>query len=332
MKRAIPIVSLSIIFGVTVSFMEGVSPSFNLNTFNIINFKLLSMLLSIFIVLLLILFSKNIFTAILSFFVYAFSFMAFMLYAKIPFGHEFYVRMSIIVFIGMFSAIVLFLGRDTRLQNKTPGLKVKRDIAFPIIFFLASILISMAILLFEQKNLYNFIPTFFYSYLYFLIAISAIVSFFSFNEISGFLIGSFSVLIYFLMNRLIINSFNIYFLLNAERSFALVVLIYVVLFGICTSILAHSSALLLNGIALRRGSSFNKMSTVITSDEKPMKSTQKEIPKNNALTSKDNPKTPDGSSPKKDSQIVNENPSKDNVYNGIKNETSIYKKNKESDS
>ncbi len=330
MKRVIPIVSLSIIFGVTVSFMEGVSPSFNLNTFNIINFKLLPMLLSIFIVLLLILFSQNIFTAILSLFVYAFSFMAFMLYVKIPFGYEFYVRMSIIVFIGIFSAIVLFLGRGMRLQNRTPGLKAKRDIAFPIIFFLASILISMAIVLFEQRNFYSFIPTFFYSYLYFLIAISAIASFFSFNEVSGFLIGSFSVLIYFLMNRLIINSFNIYFLLNAERSFALVVLIYAVLFGIGTSILAHSSALLLNGIALRRASF--KMSTVITSDEKPMRNAQKEISKNNTLKPKDNLKTPDESSPKKDSLIVNENPSKDNAYNGVKNKTSINKKNEESNS
>ena len=321
MRRAIPIISLGITFGVAVSFMEGFFPSFNLHTFNIINFRLFSMFLSIFITLLLILFSKNILTAILSLLAYVFSFMTFMLYAKMPFGYEFYVRTSIIVFIGVFSAIVLFFGRNMRSSERTRSLKVKRDVAFPIIFFLASILISMAVVLFEQRNLYNFVPTFFYSYLYFLITISAIISFFSFNEISGFLIGFFSVLIYFLMNRLIIDSFNIYFLLNAERSFALVVLTYAVLFGICTSILAHSSALLLNGIATKRASF--KISTVITPDEKPVEIPQKGISKSNAAAPKDNPKVSDESNLKKDLQIVKKNPSRKNTRDDVENKTSV---------
>ncbi len=255
MKRFVPVISIGIILGVLVSFGEGVIPSLNLYDFNAINFNFLVLILSILITLLLVLFSDNLIAAILSVLLYAAFFLLFKVYARITLSYELYVRIGLTLLSGILSALLIFPGRHMIKRYKTKGIKFKRNIAFPVIFFLASILVSMAIVLFEQKDLYSFIPRYFYSYLYFSIFLSSLVAFLSVNEISGFLIGFCSIPIYFLMTRLIANNFNFSMLFNLERGFLMIIATYSLIFGLSTLLMGHSSAVLLKGFVFKKANS-----------------------------------------------------------------------------
>jgi len=255
MKRFIPVISIGIILGVLVSFGEGVISSLNLYDFNAINFNFLVLILSILITLFLVLFSDNLITAILSVFLYAVFFLLFKVYARITLSYELYVRIGLTLFSGILSALLIFPGKYMIKKYKAKGMKFRRNIAFPVIFFLASILVSMAIVLFEQKDLYGFIPLYFYSYLYFLIFLSSLAAFLSVNEISGFLIGFCSIPIYFLMTRLIGNNFDFSMIFNLERVFLMIIAAYSIIFGLSTLLMGHSSAVLLKGFVFKKANS-----------------------------------------------------------------------------
>jgi hypothetical protein len=251
MKRLVPIAGLSIVFGLIISWGEGIAPLLNFGSFNMIDIKLVSLLISLMLVLILVVVSDSFVTAFLSAVLYVVSFIGVKLYFRTLIGLRIYTYVGIIFVSALAGSILLFYGKHLLKNIGDKKLSVKKDLAMPVIFFLLSILFAAFIVLSEQKVMYPAILNYFYSYLYFLVAVMLGLSILSFNEVSGFLIGFFSIPIYFLMNRLIMNNFNFTFLIKNEYEFFVVVAFYSILFAFSTALIAHDSKVFLNGVIAR---------------------------------------------------------------------------------
>ena len=253
MKKFVPFVSLSIIFGVLIAWGEGVLPLLDFKSFNMVDFAFISLLFSLLVVLLLVVFSGNFINALFSIIFYTGAYLGTKFYFGYQISLEVYVYSAILLVSGLLSGILLYTGRHILKVYSTRGkLRIKKDIAIPIIFFLVSILFSAFVVLAEQRAMYPMLLKYFYSYLYLLVGLSIIIAVLSFNEVSGFLIGFFALPIYFLMNRAIANDFNLSFLVYNEKNFLILVSIYSLLLAISTLIMGYSGRVFINGIKISR--------------------------------------------------------------------------------
>ncbi len=257
MRKFVPFVALSIIFGVLISWGEGVLPLLNWGHFNAISFTFLSLLLSLLVVLLLVTFSGNFINALFSLVCYIIAYLGTKLYFGYPINLEVYVLSGILLVSGILASLLLYIGRHLLNRSSNKKWRIKKDIAMPVIFFLVSILFSAFVVLAEQRAMYPVLLNYFYSYLYFLVGVTLIIAVLSFSEVSGFLIGFFSIPIYFLMNRMIANNFDVLFLIYNEKNFFILVGLYSLLFAISTLIMGHTGKVFTNGIAISRMVRFN---------------------------------------------------------------------------
>ena len=298
MKKFIPFVSLSIIFGVLISWGEGVLPLLNYKSFNMVDFAFLSLLLSLLVILFLVIFSGNFVNALFSLIFYIGAYLGTKFYFGYPINLEVYVYSGILLIFGLLVGFLLYTGKyfsRSLLQEKH---HIKKDIAMPIIFFLVSILFSAFVVLAEQRAMYPLLLNYFYSYLYFLVSLTLIIAVLSFNEISGFLIGLFSIPIYFLMNRMIANNFDIAFLMHNEKNFLILVVAYALLFAVSTLIMGYTGRVFINGVMIKRamrstGQIHKKDTSVENSDEDSKKNSKDTFNKNilaekNLAPAKDN--------------------------------------------
>ena len=251
MKKFISFASLSIIFGVLISWGEGMLSLLNYKSFNIIDFAFLSLLLSLLVMLLLIVFSGNFVNALFSLTFYVGTYLGTKLCFGYPVNLEVYTYSAILIISGLLTGMLIYTGNHL-LRSFQGKLYVKKDIAIPIIFFLVSILFSAFVVLAEQKAMYPVLLRYFYSYVYFLVSLSLVIAIFSVSEIAGFLMGLFSMPIYFLMNRMIINNFDISFLIYNEKSFLILVSIYSLLFAVSTLIMGYAGKVFVSGIVANR--------------------------------------------------------------------------------
>jgi hypothetical protein len=278
MKRVIPISGISIVLGLLFGWLEEVLSSSNLGNFNFISAHLTFFLIALLALLILIYFSGNLFTSILSIVILVCSICAVTIYLGVGMNYELYVCFIIISTSGFITALLRYLGKKMGEKVKS-NRKEKIDIAFPLIFLFVSILFAAIVVLIEQNLVLFHISKIFYSYLYFLIVCSLVFSFLSFNEISGLLIGFFSISIYFLMMRLIGNNFDFRFLFSSDRNFVIAVGIYSVLFAFSTMLTAGSGRTFVKGFVLYNKSHIDKEGAKLP--EKPGKQINKNI-KNNS--------------------------------------------------
>ncbi len=255
MRKKISLVSLSIIFGVLVGWGEEVIPRFNLNQWNIVNIPFATILISLFIVLLLVSISNNFGIDILIIFLYSLSYIGIKLFLRFYTVYSALTIQRIVFFIilaffSIISAIFLSIGRNFILRNKQKISKLHKrggiGLAFPVIFFLFVLLVA-SIITVSESNVLIVLP-YYLTYLELLIVLSFLLAIFSFNEISGFLIGFSSICIYFLLGKLIETNFNFSSILTTDRYFVIVVLSYAVIFGLSTLLIAMSSRIFVNSM------------------------------------------------------------------------------------
>ncbi len=249
MKRLASVASISIILGILVSWLERAVPLFNLGAFNAVDITFAFFLLSLFVVLLVSSFSGNMLNALLSVVLYIVSYAGVCFYLGVNFDFPLLVRLGIILVSGIW--LSLFLYRGKAVISKYPkGIKVRRDIAFPLIFFFASILFALSVSLMEENVILFDITKIFYGYVYFLVAVLLLFAFLSFNEVVGFLIGLVSLPVYFLSMRLIRSNFDFKFLIANEREFLIIVGLYSLLFAFATALMGRSGRVFSKGVAI----------------------------------------------------------------------------------
>ncbi len=247
MKRFIPAISLSIIFGMIISWLERAVPLFNLGPFNSVNIAFLSFLISLLVVLLIASFAGTILSSILSVFLFVASYIGVCFYLGISVDFPLIVRLGIVFISGIWLSLFLYSGRAILSKSKEK-VKIGQDIAFALIFFFASILFALAVTLMEENVIAFDITKIFYGYLYFLVSVLLLFAFFSFNEVAGFLIGLGSLPVYFLSMRLVKSNFDFRFLILNEREFLIIVGVYSLLFAFSTMLMAGSGRIFVKAI------------------------------------------------------------------------------------
>ncbi len=297
MRKFISSLSLSIIFGLLVSWLERVIPLFNLGAFNSLNVSLASFLISLLIVLLIVSFSGNILSSVFSVFLFVGSYIGICFYLGVNVNFSLIVRLGIILISGIWVSLFLYSGRAIILKTKDK-VKTGQDIAFSLIFFFASLLFALAVTLMESNVIMFDITKIFYGYLYFLVAVLLLFAFLSFNEIAGFFIGLVSLPVYFLSMRLVKSNFDFKFLFYNEREFLIIVFAYSLIFAFSAALVARSGRIFIKGIRiLAKRKSASKEKTNVqrmekseeTSEEVGKISEDKEEPKNESVEANDEP-------------------------------------------
>jgi len=255
MKKGISLIGLSIIFGTLLGWGEEAIPLLNLGEWNIIDIPFATFLLSLFLVLLFISLSKDFIVGITTTVLYVASFLSIKLFLRFHtiyslFSQDRIIFLSILLFFSVVSIVFLNVGRDyiTRHAEEISNVKRKAriDLAFPVIFFLFALLTSSIAVVVEGNAILE-LP-FFLNFLTVIVMIASLLTILSFNEISGFFIGLFSISIYFLLSRLVNNSFDVQSIMVFEKPFFSVVLLYSVVFGLFTLLLGRSSRIFLFSI------------------------------------------------------------------------------------
>ncbi len=259
MKKGISLIGLSIIFGILLGWGEEAIPLLNLSEWSIIDISFAALLLSLFLVLLFISLSKNFIVGITATVLYAVSFLGIKLFLRFHtayslFSQDRIIFLGILLFFSVVSIVLLSVGRDYIARHAKEVSNVKRkariDLAFPVIFFLFALLISSITVVLEGNAILELPSPL--NFLIVVIILSSLLAIFSFNEISGFFIGFFSVFIYFLLSRLVNNGFDVQSIMVFEKVFFSVVLLYSAVFGLFTLLLGRSSRIFLFSILCKR--------------------------------------------------------------------------------
>lgn len=259
MKKGISLIGLSIIFGILFGWGEEAIPFLNLGEWNIVDIPFAAFLLSLFLVLLFISLSKNFIVGTTAAVLYAASFLGIKLFLRFHtayslFSQDRIVFLAILLFFSVVSIVFLSVGRDyiARHVKEVSNVKGKAriDLAFPIIFFLFALLISSITVVLEGNAIIMLPP--FLNFLTVVVILASLLTIFSFNEISGFFIGFFSISIYFLLSRFVNNGFDVQSIMVFEKVFFSVVLLYSAVFGLFTLLLGRSSRIFLFSILCKR--------------------------------------------------------------------------------
>lgn len=259
MKKGISLIGFSIIFGTLLGWGEEAIPLLNLGEWNIIDISFAVLLLSLFLVLLFISLSKNFIVGITVAVLYVASFLGIKLFLRFHttyslFSQDRIIFLAILLFFSVVSTVFLSVGRDyiarhTREVSKVRG-KARIDLAFPIIFFLFALLISSITVVLEGNAILKLPP--FLNFLTVVVILASLLTIFSFNEISGFFIGFFSISIYFLLSKLVNSGFDVQSIMVFEKVFFSIVLLYSAVFGLFALLLGRSSRIFLFSILCKR--------------------------------------------------------------------------------
>jgi len=251
-SKPVAIISLSFIFGMIFGWLEEISLSLYIPIINIINFYILTFLISLLVLLILISISDNFILSISSVVVYGVSYIfikIFLLHQTISyvFTTDRIVSLSIIFFFSFVEAV--FTGYykvlKNRYRDKIDSIKLRKDVAFPIIILLLSIVFSSIFVLLDRNISFLQLP---FNNIYVFLFAVLLLSLSSMNEISGFFIGFFSLSIYFLLLGLISIDFNLAKVSQDSRIIYTIELFYSTLFAISSFLISRSSRLFIKGI------------------------------------------------------------------------------------
>jgi len=272
-SKPVAIISLSFIFGMIFGWLEEISLSLYIPIINIINFYILTFLISLLVLLILISISDNFILSISSVVVYGVSYIfikIFLLHQTISyvFTTDRIVSLSIIFFFSFVEAV--FTGYykvlKNRYRDKIDSIKLRKDVAFPIIILLLSIVFSSIFVLLDRYISFLQLP---FNNIYVFLFAVLLLSLSSMNEISGFFIGFFSLSIYFLLLGLISIDFNLAKVSQDSRIIYTIELFYSTLFAISSFLISRSSRLFIKGIL-----SVRKITIPQTEIEKQIKQTK----------------------------------------------------------
>ena len=250
-KRVI-IISLSLILGMIFGWLEEISLSLYIPIINIINFYILTFLISLLVLLILISISDNFILCVLSIVAY---FAPYIL-VKVILIHQSFASifsldriasLSVILIFSLIEAIFISYFRvfQNRHRDKIDSIKLRKDFAFPIIILLLSIVFSSIFVLLDRNISFLQLP---FNNIYVFLFAVLLLSLSSMNEISGFFIGFFSLSIYFLLLGLISIDFNLAKVSQDSRIIYTIELFYSILFAISCFLISRSSRLFIKGI------------------------------------------------------------------------------------
>lgn len=250
-KRVI-IISLSLILGMIFGWLEEISLSLYIPIINIINFYILTFLISLLVLLILISISDNFILCVLSIVAY---FAPYILIKVILIHQSFasifsldrIASLSVILIFSLIEAIFISYFRvfQNRHRDKIDSIKLRKDFAFPIIILLLSIVFSSIFVLLDRNISFLQLP---FNNIYVFLFAVLLLSLSSMNEISGFFIGFFSLSIYFLLLGLISIDFNLAKVSQDSRIIYTIELFYSILFAISCFLISRSSRLFIKGI------------------------------------------------------------------------------------
>ncbi len=250
MKRFVSVISLSIIFGMLISWLERALPLFNLFAFNTVDIPFLFFLVSLLVVFLVSSFADNMISAILSVLVFVVSYLGVCFYLGAGIDYPLIVRLAIILISGIWLSVFLHTGRS--IAVKTPRkIRVRHDMEFSVLFFFASALFALSVTLMEQNLIMFDVVKVFYGYLYFMVAVLLGFAFLSFHEVAGFVIGLVSLPVYFLAMSLVRNNFDFKFLIYGQKEFLTIVLLYSVLFSFSTLLMGRGGRIFVKSLKMR---------------------------------------------------------------------------------
>lgn len=255
-KKAITIISLCIITGILSGWLEEINSNFYIPLMSLYDSSILFFLISIFLTTLFVTLSHNITLSIASFLTYLLSYNI----VKIVFGYkdiaslltvERLLTTGIIIVFTLTEAIFLYFSSriNDRYREKIKEVRLQGDVAFPIVVFLLSIVLSSIFTLLDQRLFFSSIPV---NSFFILSCIALLCSVCSLNEISGFFIGIFAPFIYFLLSNLITSNFQIVQSFEEGRQFYFVAITYSILFSLSTLLVARSSRQFVDSLLLRR--------------------------------------------------------------------------------
>ena len=251
-NKRIIIISLSLILGMIFGWLEEISLSLYIPIINIINFYILTFLISLLVLLILISISDNFILCVLSIVAY---FAPYIL-VKVILIHQSFASifsldriasLSVILIFSLIEAIFISYFRvfQNRHRDKIDSIKLRKDFAFPIIILLLSIVFSSIFVLLDRNISFLQLP---FNNIYVFLFAVLLLSLSSMNEISGFFIGFFSLSIYFLLLGLISIDFNLAKVSQDSRIIYTIELFYSILFAISCFLISRSSRLFIKGI------------------------------------------------------------------------------------
>jgi hypothetical protein len=251
-NKRIIIISLSLILGMIFGWLEEISLSLYIPIINIINFYILTFLISLLVLLILISISDNFILCVLSIVAY----FATYILIKVILIHQSFASifsldriasLSVILIFSLIEAIFISYFRvfQNRHRDKIDSIKLRKDFAFPIIILLLSIVFSSIFVLLDRNISFLKLP---FNNIYVFLFAVLLLSLSSMNEISGFFIGFFSLSIYFLLLGLISIDFNLAKVSQDSRIIYTIELFYSILFAISCFLISRSSRLFIKGI------------------------------------------------------------------------------------
>jgi hypothetical protein len=251
-NKRIAIIFLSLIFGTAAGWLEDVSLSLYIPFINIIDPAILTFLISLLVILIMISISDNFILGISSIFAYFASYIV----VKVVLVHQSFTSvftidrvaaLSVILFFSLIEAI--FVGYYKVLQSRHKGkldsIRLRNDIAFPVVVLLLSIVLSSIFVLLDRNIFFLALP---FNNIYIFLFAVLLLSIFSMNEISGFFIGFFSLSVYFLLLSLISVDFNLSKISQDVRIVYTIYLFYSTLFAISSFLISRNSRLFIKGI------------------------------------------------------------------------------------
>ncbi len=255
--KRVAIIFLSLIFGMIAGWLEEISSILYIPFINAIDPAILTFLISLLIILIMISISDNFILGISSILAYFTSYIVVkVILLQKSFTSVFTIdrvaTLSVILFFSLIEVIFVdyYKVLQSRYKSKLNSIRLRNDIAFPVVVLLLSIVLSSIFVLLDQNIFFLALP---FNNIYIFLFAVLLLSIFSMNEISGFFIGFFSLSVYFLLLSLISVDFNLSKISRDSRIVYTIYLFYSTLFAISSFLISRSSRLFIKGIlSIRR--------------------------------------------------------------------------------
>ena len=255
--KRVAIIFLSLIFGMIAGWLEEISSILYIPFINAIDPAILTFLISLLIILIMISISDNFILGISSILAYFTSYIVVkVILLQKSFTSVFTIdrvaTLSVILFFSLIEVIFVdyYKVLQSRYKSKLDSIRLRNDIAFPVVVLLLSIVLSSIFVLLDQNIFFLALP---FNNIYIFLFAVLLLSIFSMNEISGFFIGFFSLSVYFLLLSLISVDFNLSKISRDSRIVYTIYLFYSTLFAISSFLISRSSRLFIKGIlSIRR--------------------------------------------------------------------------------
>lgn len=256
-NKRVAIIFLSLIFGMIAGWLEEISSILYIPFINAIDPAILTFLISLLIILIMISISDNFILGISSILAYFTSYIVVkVILLQKSFTSVFTIdrvaTLSVILFFSLIEVIFVdyYKVLQSRYKSKLNSIRLRNDIAFPVVVLLLSIVLSSIFVLLDQNIFFLALP---FNNIYIFLFAVLLLSIFSMNEISGFFIGFFSLSVYFLLLSLISVDFNLSKISRDSRIVYTIYLFYSTLFAISSFLISRSSRLFIKGIlSIRR--------------------------------------------------------------------------------